>query len=195
MEKFIIVGIDPGLDGGVALFDLRSKSWKYYTIPIRTEQIRKTKTERELKKDPSSKTKLVNRRYVDYDRLHTFITKIKPFILRMSVEKPGHLVGKISSVVQQSTAYINGTTFGICKGIFKQTEAVHPKTWQNYLYKPFNLKHMSDTKSKAKYVITRLYPSENFFGSERARTPHEGIIDAVLIAEYTRQLYVTEKVS
>lgn len=43
-----------------------------------------------------------------------------------------------------------------------------------------------DTKPRALAKALQLWPGETFLASERCRVPHDGMIDAALIAEYGR---------
>src|SRR5690554_174431 len=73
---------------------------------------------------------------------------------------------------------------------------VPPKTWQkeiwtnvDKLYKPKkpNQKNASvDTKKTSLNTALRLFPGHDFRKSERSKIPHDGIVDASLIAEYGR---------
>lgn len=69
------------------------------------------------------------------------------------------------------------------------------KTWQNYsrtnedivfrkeLTKTGKLK--IDTKATAINVANRLYPNVSFNSTKKSSKPHDGIVDALLIAYYT----------
>jgi hypothetical protein len=58
-----------------------------------------------------------------------------------------------------------------------------PKTWQAEMLKGVM---GSDPKSKAVWVATnQLFPGFNFLPTDRHRKPHQGLVDAAVIAEYT----------
>jgi len=72
-----------------------------------------------------------------------------------------------------------------CKGIdyFK----VPPKTWQKYIWMSQDLVKFGtkvDTKATSLNAARRLYPDEQFLASSRSSVPHDGIVDAVLLATY-----------
>lgn len=46
-----------------------------------------------------------------------------------------------------------------------------------------------DTKEQAYEIVQHLYPNTDFRKSERAFKPHDGIVDAVLIATYCQALF------
>ena len=60
---------------------------------------------------------------------------------------------------------------------------IAPQTWQSSMLGKIAKGH---TKPAALSKARQLWPQENFFASSRCRTPHDGIIDAALIAEYGR---------
>lgn len=61
---------------------------------------------------------------------------------------------------------------------------VQPRAWQKVML-PGCEKGM--TKPAALAVARRLWPEENWRATGRCSTPHTGLIDAILIAEYARR--------
>lgn len=59
---------------------------------------------------------------------------------------------------------------------------VAPKTWQKAMGHPRGM----DTKKWSKGAVQRMYPDLILNVNPRARTPDDGVTDAVLIAEYRR---------
>jgi hypothetical protein len=53
-------------------------------------------------------------------------------------------------------------------------------------YKP---KLMKDTKAMALMAVKRLFPNQKLTFGERATVPHDGLVDALLMAEYSRRNY------
>ncbi len=49
-------------------------------------------------------------------------------------------------------------------------------------------KPIRDTKAMALVAVKRLFPDLKLTFGERATKPHDGLIDAVLIAEYARRM-------
>jgi hypothetical protein len=63
-------------------------------------------------------------------------------------------------------------------------ERITPHAWQRVMLpgcKP------GETKARALEVARRLWPGTDWRASDRCRTPHDGLIDAALIAEYGRR--------
>lgn len=69
---------------------------------------------------------------------------------------------------------------------------VAPKTWQKTMWQGIPLvkrvgKKSTDTKKMSLHAATRLFPNFDFTKSERAEKPHDGIIDALLMADYCKR--------
>jgi len=65
-------------------------------------------------------------------------------------------------------------------------EVVRAQVWQ----KEFGISgRKGNTKAQALQVCRGLFPDTNLLATERSKKPHEGIVDAVLIAEYGRRRY------
>jgi hypothetical protein len=70
-------------------------------------------------------------------------------------------------------------------------EFVQPKKWQKEIFEGMNeiknTKGKRDTKKMALMACQRMYPDVDLTPTERAKKPHDGIVDALLIAEYLRR--------
>ena len=65
-------------------------------------------------------------------------------------------------------------------------EVVRAQTWQ----KEFDISgRKGNTKAQALQICQSLFPNLNLLATERSKKPHEGIVDAVLIAEFARRRY------
>ena len=75
-------------------------------------------------------------------------------------------------------------------GGMRYHEVLTPATWQRLFWsRPKMAKGQKfDTKAAALRVATQLWPDEDFRASARSSTPHDGIVDALLIAEYGRRV-------
>ena len=89
--------------------------------------------------------------------------------------------------IRSTFSYAEG--YGIIQGILIANKVpfslVHPRTWQKHLILTTRLK---DSKAKALYSANRHFKKNKSFWlpTSRHRTPHDGIIDAALIALYCR---------
>jgi crossover junction endodeoxyribonuclease RuvC len=65
-------------------------------------------------------------------------------------------------------------------------EVVRAQVWQ----KEFGISgRKGNTKAQALRICQSLFPNLNLLATKRSKKPHEGIVDAVLIAEYARRRY------
>jgi hypothetical protein len=69
-----------------------------------------------------------------------------------------------------------------CRG--GRYERVTPQAWQRVMIPGAK---SGETKARALEVAGRLWPTTDWRASDRCRTPHDGLIDAALIAEYGRR--------
>ena len=68
-------------------------------------------------------------------------------------------------------------------------EVVRAQTWQ----KEFGISgRKGNTKAQALQICQDLFPNLNLLATERSKKPHEGIVDATLIAEFARRRYEGE---
>lgn len=81
-------------------------------------------------------------------------------------------------------------SFGALRGAFAWAaisfERVNPKTWQKMLLgkvEPGKTKAVALTKAR------ELWPQEKWLATSRCEKPHDGLIDAALIAEYARRTF------
>ena len=73
-----------------------------------------------------------------------------------------------------------GLVRGICAGLGLPYELVRPQEWQKVM--------LAGQPKGAEYLVaSRLWPHENWRASDRSRKPHDGLVDAALIAEYGRR--------
>lgn len=113
--------------------------------------------------------------------------------IHISFEKLGVIFGS-----SKQTAWSMGEQSGaiemicICQGIpYTKVRAVD---WQKTMFqgvdvilKPGKVKPVKDTKAMALMSIKRLFPDLKLTFGEKAKVPDDGLIDAVLIAEYARR--------
>lgn len=170
MNNNIYVGIDIGKNGAIAaIHDGKIVTWSM----------------------PKIKTEL------DYHELSRILSRMcsdseKPHIV---FEKLGVILGS-----SKQTAFSMGNQAGavemmcICQGI--PYTKVNSKDWQKTMFqgveeisRPSKTGKTSvrDTKAMALVAIKRLFPDLKLTFGEKATKPHDGLIDAVLLAEYARR--------
>jgi len=73
-----------------------------------------------------------------------------------------------------------GLLRGICAGLGFSYELVRPQEWQGEVLK--------GQPSGSEYLVaSRLWPNTEWRASERCQKPHDGLVDAALIAEFGRR--------
>jgi hypothetical protein len=80
-------------------------------------------------------------------------------------------------------------SYGAIRSILETRTIRHyritPQSWQKTMLVGCA---KGDTKPAALAMAKRLWPEENWLATPRCKTPHDGMIDAALIAEYGRKM-------
>lgn len=81
----------------------------------------------------------------------------------------------------------NGIIIGALESSLFPYVKVYPKTWQKHIWieedKVYNGTKI-DTKATSLNAALRIFPNENFLISSRSKVPHDGLVDASLLAKY-----------
>lgn len=158
-------GIDPGKKGAIV------------TINENREIILKEKV-------PLKNNKVI------YRSLWGVFEKIPPSIIGI---EDVHSIYRVSAKSNFEFGLIKGVLLGMSVSKGYNIEMIRPKVWQNNIwieedvvYKEDDKK--KDTKATSLNVAKRLYPDVNLLATKRSKVPHDGIVDALLIAEYLLRL-------
>lgn len=176
-----IIGIDPGKKGAIAF--LHSDSRKHtHIMPLIANEF-----------DIRQFTVLLGGGYIaDRSQYHFYIEKVHAIFgsAAGATFNFGHICGAIEGVV---------STLGFAYTL------VQPKTWQKVMYQGIPeirkasikitkgkragtlMKGKLNTKAMSLLAAKRLFPNVNLFASDKSKMPHDGIVDALLIAEYGRR--------
>jgi crossover junction endodeoxyribonuclease RuvC len=152
-----IVGIDPGLSGGLALVDGGALI--------------------ECVVAPTVVVKAAKREY-DADALVALFRRFSPdhVFLEKAQAMPGQGVSSMFSI---------GLGYGLYRGILAALKIpytlTHPKSWQKVMFMDLP---KGDTKAMGHIVCMRLWPGRSWLASERCKKVHDGLTDASLIAAY-----------
>lgn len=171
----LILGIDPGLSGGIAVMHQKSgKVETKFKMPIFKE-----KGGSFIQSD-----QIIEFFFDIYKPTHTIIEKqhSRPTDGKRSLNKTlvnyGILLGIIESYCLTSDKDVS---FNI----------VNPSSWQIKMFegvdKILDKKGKKDTKEMAREKCRKLWPEEDFRATKRSRIMHDGICDAMLITEYGRE--------
>lgn len=155
------IGIDIGKKGAIAV--IKEDSIDTFKMPIIKDQV-----------DTGSLFSILT----SYSHTHIIF------------EKLGVIYGS-SKQTAFSMGYQMGLVEAFCVAMEIPYTAVRAKDWQKEMFKHTTVinkpgKTSKDTKAMALVTIKRLFPTLSLtYG--RATKPHDGLIDAVLIAEYARK--------
>lgn len=160
------IGIDPGLDGAIAVLDDDGSEPDVGRMPT---------------------VPAANGKGRDYD-----IARIRDWLSEAGEARPCRVVierqqAMVRAGIKQGTvsSFQTGRGFGLleglCAGLGLSHELVHPRIWQAEMFRGQKVK---DTKSASLLLAHRLFPAVRLLPGERARVEHHGMSDALLIAAY-----------
>lgn len=88
-----------------------------------------------------------------------------------------------------------GKIQGILVALKIPHEAVHPSTWTKTMHAGTSIagKGRQQAKARSLEAATRLFPGRDLRATPQSRKPHDGIVDAMLIAEYGRRSYFIKR--
>jgi hypothetical protein len=170
MEKTFNIGIDIGKHGAICIVNNKLNTSTVEPIPmIGTE--------------------------LDYQTLHNILEPYEGGNGVVVFEKLGVIFG-----TSKATAFSMGHQAGaiemICVARSIPFTKVPPKVWQKEMFigiteitKPSKSGKTTvrDTKAMALLAIKQLFPNQKLTFGKQATKPHDGLIDAVLMAEYGRR--------
>lgn len=177
--SILAIGIDCGLSGGVAAIRQRlvgTETVCKQAMPVRPHYTGKGNE-------------------VDFPALLQWLGKVTgnaelgaPSIV--VIERVGNM--RRAGVKMGATSMFTfGDGFGLVRGavmalpIVPRIEYPLPQTWQKSIFAGMN---KGDTKRTALSFVSRRFPEVTLQKSDRAVKPHEGIVDALCLAEYGLRL-------
>ena len=159
----IYIGIDPGLDGGIAFIDSYNN-----ILLIKTPVIGGKDYDVQAMKEI-----LWSKEFGDEARFAT---------IENQISMPGQ---GLTSTLTTGKGF--GIWLGLLAGLEIPFQVVHAKSWQTKLFPGTSPK--LNTKARSEIIAKRLFPTADFRKSERARVANDGLTDAACIAEYGRRTY------
>ena len=156
----MIVGVDNGLDGGLAAIST-------YTGAIIDKTIMPT-----LQRS--------KRREVDTRKVYEWLMELEsPFLF--AIEEPLHHAKSSQAVRSMGISF--GKLLGLAESRQWDTKCVSVQKWQQ---KMLGFVPKGKTKEAALWKAEALAPDECWQKSKRASKAHDGMVDAFLIARYIR---------
>ena len=167
----IYIGIDPGLDGGIAI----KKPSGIETVIMPTTTIKKAGK---------------NKRVIDHDGVKEIFEVFKSeqcyaIIEEQQAMSKGGIKQGVISMVTIGVGF--GALLQVLTDFDIDFKRINPHDWQ----KEFRIAN-GDTKAQALEVCQNLFPKLNLLGTKKSRVSHKGIVDAVLIMEYGIMKYKNE---
>jgi len=160
-SHLIIIGIDPGLDGAIAaIFGSH--------VGVRV-----------MPTLQSSKSK----RMIDEREVVRYLERRQDSIGHVFIERVGAMPGQgVTSCFTFGCGW--GIIRGICAALHLPYTLVHPVTWKKVV-----CRDMSQGKDAAIIVAKRLWPDVSLRRSDRSKKDHDGMADALCIAEWGRRAW------
>lgn len=170
-----VCGVDPGKTGAVALLSLEDNSLKFVGVPLIGTN-------------------------VDVPRMLAELREVGPSVAR-GVMEDVHSIFGASAKSNFQFGWINGLMECMLYASGIPFTKVQPKAWQALAWAgidpvsvPTGKKHKKtgkpmykvDTKATSLLVARRLFPDESFLATARSSVPHDGRVDAALMAYYAK---------
>lgn len=156
----MILGIDPGLSGGLAWLTHKGEIVDLRVMPTITHHVKR-----------------------DIDE-HALVALLSAYPVKLcTLEKAQSMPGQ--GLV---STFRYGTGYGILRGILATLDIpyilVGPQTWTSELH--CGRQHTLKPKAKSLETAQDLFPQAKLI-AQGCRKPHEGLVDALLIAEWGRR--------
>ncbi len=165
----LFLGIDPGMSGGFAVVNELGEFVDSFPTPIvgKNLNIPSILLWLHAYHDPQ---------YSDY--------KIASAVLEQVGARPGQGV---------SSMFKFGRVYGIVEGLIAALEIpytlVTPQAWTKVMHIGVESRASLDPKERSNVAVSRLFPKANLHLTPRSKKPHDGVVDAILMAEYARRTF------
>ena len=162
----MILGIDVGLDGGLAVLDGANAPLPAVMPTTGTE-----------------------RRQIDEAALRAWLEDVQ-LQARQRGQPLTAYVESVSAMPKQGVAsmFSFGCGYGLVRGILCGLRIpyrlVKPQEWQRVVLTGLDRR---DPKAAAYLFASRAWPSVDFRATARCRVPHQGLVDALCVAEFGRR--------
>lgn len=195
------IGADPGADGSLVVLK-GSLILEKHLVPKKT--VKSTKPAKEKngknKKDANGRLIYNNKKIIDEEAYCDVIKGLKlrypdACIVLEKVKSIGANPRQASVGATQNFSF--GYNFGLINGFiiacnFRVFHLVTPQEWQKNILQLSDMiqgpEGKNDNKASSLRAFMRLFPHEDMRPSSRASKPHDGLVDAALIALYAKKL-------
>lgn len=159
-----IIGIDPGLAGGIAILNKQGKIQDVMSMPVlylKTAKGRKGE--------------------YDVKKIREMFEEYSPKMVALEIQQAMPKQGVTST-------FKTGRGFGLLEGILIGLKIpyilIKPRQWQSTMFEGLP---KDNSKTLSILVAERLFPEQDFRKSDRCSNVSDGMTDAILIAEYARR--------
>ena len=163
MKGDSILGIDPGKTGGFVLLSPGGSILRKERMPLVGDEI-------------------------DLNALGLMFYEMSDLVRITFLEKVQGMTFAHGRRQGTSSTFNFGKTYGILVGHLSAFripfELITPQTWQKQMHVGCSA---DDAKVRSALAVMKLFPREDFRATQRSTKPHDGLIDAALIAEYGRR--------
>lgn len=157
----IYVGIDPGASGAWAMIGVGDVGWSASAVPL------------PLDASGGIDVRVLRERWAGFPRDETIVV----------IEKAQSMPGNGGSAM-----FTYGKGVGRLEALLLlegwRFEEVRPTTWKKVV-----LKDTAKDKAAAIDYVTRAFPGVSLLPTPRSKKPHDGMADALCLAEYGRRAY------
>ncbi len=160
----VYIGIDNGLKGALVAVESPGEILKACAMPTRGKS---------------------KGNEVDAAAISNFLLSWMAHNITVILETPGKFAKGVQAISSMWDSY--GAIRGVLESRGIRHHRITPQSWQKVMLVGCKT---GDTKPAALLRAKQLWPQETWLETPRCRVPHEGLIDAALIAEYGR---ITDK--
>ena len=159
MKRDCVMGIDPGLTGGLAIIS----------------------PEEGLLMEPMPR----NEEFIEMLMVSEFLFEHGPRLKMVFIEQANAMPKQgVSSMFKFGRVF--GALEGIIATHKLPCTYVRPQQWTKKMHE--GLSKDIDTKERSRIIFSRLFPGIDSTASEKSSKPHMGMVEAALIAEYGRRV-------
>jgi len=179
-----VVGVDPGKSGGLAV--VSPTAAVAFPMPIVPATSKKGRDEYDiagLRRELAGLQRSV-------EGLHVVIENLRPFPMTFAKKRqPGQEgapeVSHGGTIANWNRGNSVGLFVGLCAGLGIPYTLVVPQAWQRAMLE--GTSPAASTKQRSILAAQRLFPTVSLV-PPRCRKPHDGLADALLIAEWGRRM-------
>lgn len=161
----MIIALDNGLDGAIcAIAETDGSVINYTALPTIDRK---------------------DKREIDIVATREWIRDLNPQPdSQFVVEEPLHFAKTLASMRSMGISF--GTLCGLIRLLGYEPYCMEVKEWQKPVLGRIKRGH---SKVEALKLVRQIEPDETWLKNDRCRTPHDGIVDAFLLARYYRHLF------